>query len=150
MLKTLYLHKMKSLLCILMLLIPHCVTFGQVKLHSSYTQSWPTLFTTDVEEIDRQIWLENDKITIITQFAEAKEIEILIVESYENTKNRMIFTCTSSDGARTVTAVIPNPTKATALDLYRISSETGEEEQIRFHLDSSEKPQQISTRFKSI
>lgn len=133
-----------------MLVIPFSATFGQVKLHSSYTQSWPTLFTTDFDEIDREIWIENDKITIIAQFSEAKEIEILTVETFENKENRMIFTCTRSDGARIVTVVIPNPTKATVLDLYRISSKTGEEEQIRFHLDSSEKPQQISTRFKSI
>lgn len=139
---------MKSLLCILVLLIPLSATFGQVKLHSSYTQSWPSLFTTDFDEIDREIWIENDKITIITQFAKAKEIEILTVESFENKENRMIFNCTSRNGANKLTLIIPNPTQATALDIYQVSPKTGEEEQIRFHLEYSENPRPLNTEFK--
>lgn len=141
---------MKFLLCILMLSLSLSTSFGQVKLHSSYTQYWPTLFTTDFDEIDREIWIENDKITIITKFSGAKEIEILRVESFENKENRMIFNCTSRNGSPKSTLINPNPTRASVLDIYQVSPKSGEEEQIRFHLDYSEKPQQIPAPFKSI
>ena len=107
----------------------------QVNFSSSYTQTWPTLFTTEVEDVDRSIWIDAYEIIIITEVQDGKDIEKLQIEQYEEGETTNTFYCTAGNSGESVTVVIPAEGQIRTIDLYRISPKTREEIQIRLHVN---------------
>ena len=108
---------------------------GQVKLTSPVTQYWPTMFTTKYKEVDRTVWFEADKITIVSKTPTGKEFEALQVISFENNDTEFVFHCTSRDGTKPVSVVLPYRRSSKVIDVFRISPKTMEEVQVRLHLE---------------
>ncbi|GHA33654.1 hypothetical protein GCM10007103_14010 [Salinimicrobium marinum] len=125
---------MKGYLIILLFFSSLSTASGQISFTSPVTQYWPNLFTTDFKEIDRSIWIGNEEISIISESLQGKEVEVYKIHSLENEEQKIIFHCTSRSGSP-VTFVVPYRDSFSTIDLYRISVKTGEEVQIRFHLD---------------
>ena len=120
------------------LIILFCTTAicrGQVSFTSTYTQTWPTLFTTEVDEVERSIWIDAYEIIIITGTPNGKDIEKLEIKRYEEGESADTFYCTSQSSKEPVTVVIPAEEKIRVIDLYRISPKTREEIQIRLHVN---------------
>ena len=65
------------------------LTWGQVTYTSPLTQHWPTLFTTEFEEVDRPIWFYPDEVVLITGTKEGKEIQTLLVKDVDYSEQEM-------------------------------------------------------------
>ena len=125
---------MKLFLIILLLFSSLSTVTGQISFTSPVTQNWPGLFTTDFEEINRSIWITDVEISIITETLQGKEVEVYIIQALKDEEQKIIFHCTSRSG-RPVTFVIPYENGFSTIDLYQVSVKTGEEIQLRYHLD---------------
>lgn len=109
--------------------------FGQSLFHSPYTQHWPTLFTTEYEEIDRSISIGNEEIVIVSEIPTGKEIETYLIEDIEVNSDNITYQCKSREGNYPARLVIPLQKEIRRLDLYQFSRELGEEVQTRFLID---------------
>ena len=126
---------MRAILFLVVLCCTITEAVGQIKLTSPMTQYWPTMFTTEYKEVDRTVWFEADKITIVSETPTGKEFEALQVISFENKNTAFVFHCTSRDGTKAVSVVLPYRRNAKVIDVYRISPKTMEEVQVRLHLE---------------
>lgn len=120
---------------VLLLIFLFVFTFsrGQVSFTSSYTEYWPDIFGSHVAEVDRSISISKKEISVITDTEEGKIIENFVVLSIDEDETALVFHCISRIGEKPVTVVVPLR-KAGVIDLFRISPETGEEEQLRYYL----------------
>ena len=128
------LRRVKIFLIILLFFSSLSAATGQISFTSPVTQYWPGLFTTDFKEINRSIWITDEEVSIISETLQGKKVEVYKIRSLEDEEQKIIFHCTSRSG-RPVTFVVPYRNSFSTNDLYRISEKTGEEIQIRFHLD---------------
>ncbi|SDL72133.1 hypothetical protein SAMN04488034_10919 [Salinimicrobium catena] len=110
------------------------LTWGQETYTSPLTQYWPTLFTTEFKEVNRKIFFDPNSITIISETAEGKEIEIFHIQEVKIIEDTFTYFCLTKN-KRKVTIAVPQQERVEIIDLYRLSLESGEEVQFRFHVD---------------
>ncbi len=121
---------MRLILLILIFILPN-LSWGQTIFTSSYTQHWPTIFNTEFEKINRTIAIDEEKIMIITETKEGKDIETLKIKSVEEVGRNFQFHCAFMNGTQSITVIIPRQERVGTIDIYKPSPETGEEIQIR-------------------
>jgi hypothetical protein len=124
----------KIFLIILLFFSSLSAATGQISFTSPVTQYWPGLFTTDFKEINRSIWITDEEVSIISETLQGKEVEVYKIRSLEDEEHKIIFHCTSRSG-RPVTFIVPYKSGFSTIDLYQVSEKTGEEIQLRYHLD---------------
>lgn len=119
----------------LLLLLITASGYGQSLFHSPYTQHWPSIFTTEYEEIDRSISIGNEEIIIISESATGKEIKTYLIEDIEVNSDNITYQIKSRDGNFPARLVIPLQKEIRRMDLYQHSRKLGEEVQTRFLID---------------
>ena len=124
--------KMKKILTLIFFITP-IFCWSQQTFTSSYTQHWPTIFTSEIEQINRSIAFEENAISLVSENKSGKEIETFYIRKINERENAIFYTCLNSLNQQ-VTIVKPN-TALRFIDIYRLSSKSGEEEQIRLHLN---------------
>lgn len=108
--------------------------FSQITYTSYFTQSFPTTFTTEIQNIDRRITFESQTISITTEIKGGKEIEMLNVEGHDIQEGTLIFFC-KNRSKQNVTIAIPRQEKVEVIDYYYRSPKKKEEVQLRFHVE---------------
>lgn len=124
-----------SLKIFILLLFISATGFGQSLFHSPYTQHWPTIFTTEYEEIDRSISIGNEEIIIVSETATGKEIQTYLIEDIKVNSDHITYQCSSRDGNYPARLVIPLQKEIRRIDLYQYSRKLREEIQTRFLID---------------
>ena len=124
---------MKSLVVALFLLFPIATWSQVVRFTSPITQTWPTIFTTDFEEVHRTISFDIDEVMIITETEIGKEFRKLQILSVENIEGDLIFYCTDMSNTKRITIALPEHQEY--IDIYEPSIRTDEEIQLRIHID---------------
>ena len=120
---------MSRIIFILLFLI--CSTgSAQTVYESPYTQSWPNIFQSEIEEIERSISIGHSEVVIISETSEAKEVETLRVQQMEEKAETIVFKCLSRNG-KPATVIVPAATPVKFIDIYKFSEKTGEEEHFR-------------------
>lgn len=108
---------------------------SQVTYTSYYTESYPSIFTSKVELINRSITMGPNTVIIATEVSTGKEIELLTVQEILNMNGKLILSCTTKNRAQvTISLVDQEPVKV--IDYYGVNSKTGEEYQLRFHIQT--------------
>lgn len=106
----------------------------ELLFHSPLTQTSPEQFPSKIEQIDRTIFFNSSSITISTVTAEGKDFETFDIQEIFSLEQGLVFFCLSGNEEK-ITINIPHQEKVEIIDLYRRSPETGEEMQVRFHVD---------------
>lgn len=104
---------------------------------SSFTQTWPTIFNTKIEENTRSIFFEANSITLISETITGKEVEIFYIQKIDEANGVIEFSCITKDKQRIRLVFTGHPGNVKFIDIFRFSLKTGEEEQMRLHLDNS-------------
>ena len=109
------------------------ISFGQSVFTSSYTQTWPTIFNSKVEKINHSISFEENSISLATEKRSGKEIETFYIREIQQKNGATEYFCLTRDN-RKLTVIKPLR-KLKYIDIYRPSARTGEEVQLRLHLN---------------
>ncbi|MFV8839162.1 hypothetical protein [Salinimicrobium soli] len=104
---------------------------AQAIFTSPITQEYPTIFTTDFKDINRNLFIEPETITLTTDTEDGKIIDVFDVIEIKDEGGLLKFLCVTRTGEKLVTVIIPVQEKIEIIDIYRPSSVTGEVEQIR-------------------
>ena len=123
---------MKNLYLILLFLLPF-VCSAQSVYTSHVTQTWPTIFNTDYQKIERTISIEENAVSIGTQTKRGKEFQLYYIQEIDVENKALTYYCLTGNNER-VTIKIPSEGKRGFIDLFRKSRKTGEEVQERYHL----------------
>ena len=124
---------MKSLFLTFLLTILGVVSVeGQVhNFTSPYTQIWPNIFHTEIEEINRTLTIEPGAITLATQTKNGKIFEKYIIQEIRITESDTRLLRKNGAGTFLVTVIIPHQQKIEIIDIYRPSLKSKEMEHIR-------------------
>ena len=107
--------------------------FSQSIYRSSFTQTWPTIFNSRVEEVKRSISFEENAIILATETKSGKEIETFLIRKIEQNDEVTEYSClTRENYGITIIKPLRN---LMFIDIYRPLAKTGEEVQLRLHLD---------------
>ena len=122
-------------LCLIFLFIPF-YSLGQEEVYySPLTETYPNIYRSKFENIERRIVLEPNDVTIVTETQRGKDIEILNIQETRVVDNRLRLICTNRS-KRKITIVFPKEQEEFLyLDYYYRSTTTNEEVQIRIHLE---------------
>ncbi|WP_424493616.1 hypothetical protein [Salinimicrobium sp. GXAS 041] len=123
---------MKIFIQILILICP-LLAWNQHVYDSPVTQTWPSIFKSNYQEIKRTIAIEENAIILSTENSKGKEFEILYIRKIERSNEEIIYKCRTS-GNKDATVIIPAVGTVNRIDLYKASAKTGEEIQYRFHI----------------
>jgi hypothetical protein len=108
--------------------------YPQAVYTSYFTESFPTIFRSHIEEVNRQITFDPNSVTIATEMNQGKEIEVLTVQKVSYTDGLLQILCTTRNN-RQVTIVLPEQEKVEIIDYYARDPKTKEEYQLRFHVE---------------
>lgn len=108
--------------------------FSQVSYVSYFTESYPTIFRSHIEEVNRTISLDTVNVIISTATTDGKEIEVLKVQKVIYYEGKVSIFCTTRDN-RKVTIVIPEQETVEIIDYYSHYPGSLEEYQLRFHVE---------------
>ncbi len=117
----------------ILILICPLLAWTQKVYNSPVTQTWPSIFKSNYQEINRTIAFEENAIILGTENFKGKEFETLYIRKIERTDEEIIYTCRTS-GNKSATVIIPAVETVNRIDLFKASSKTGEEIQYRFHI----------------
>lgn len=106
----------------------------EFKFHSPLTQISPEVFPSSFEEVERILYFDGHSIIITTVTSEGKEFESFDIQEISSLEQGLVFFCLSGNEEK-ITIVIPHQEKIEIIDLYRRSHKTGEQVQVRFHVD---------------
>lgn len=109
--------------------------FAQVTYTSYYTQSFPTIFTTEIMDVNRTIIFESETITITTEVEGGKEIEVLDIEKHDLTNGAFTFFCKNRNNRNITIAIPDNQEEIELIDYYYRSPKTNEKIQLRFYVE---------------
>lgn len=121
-------------LCTIILCFLSWVSTGQNLYTSSYTQTWPTIFNSRIVEKKHSISFEENAIVLATETPIGKEIETFYIQEILETNGATEFHCLTGDN-QLLTIVKPAREKIHFIDIFRRSPKSGEEIQIRLHLN---------------
>ena len=121
------------ILFLIMFFVSSSSVWCQQVFTSPYTESWPNIFQSRIDEINRSISIGHSEIVIITKTAKAKEVETLQVEKVEEKNTTVIFYCLTRSG-QPAKVIVPNKMEIELIDVFIPSEETGEQEHLRFYV----------------
>ncbi|MDT0685930.1 hypothetical protein [Autumnicola psychrophila] len=119
--------------CILLFLFVENL-FCQAIFNSYFTESYPSIFTSQTDNINRQITFGSNRITIATKIEGGKEIQVLTVQEVHSREGTLTFVCTSSNG-RKVTIDLPEQEQVNKINYYTREPGTREEYQLTFYVE---------------
>lgn len=121
-------------LCLIFIFIPFYL-FGQDVYYSPFTETYPNIYRSEFENIERRIVFEPNDVTIVTETNQGKDIEVLNIQETQVLDGRLILIC-ENRSKRQITIVFPKKHEEFLyIDYYYRSRTTNEEIQIRFHLE---------------
>jgi hypothetical protein len=121
-------------LCLIILLIPSFF-IGQEVYYSPFTETYPNIYRSEFEQINRRIVFEPNAVTIVTETPKGKDIEVLNIQESRIVDNRLILICENRSKGK-ITIVFPKQQdEFLYIDYYYRSLTTNEEMQIRFHIE---------------
>ena len=118
------------ILCCFLSFYGHC----QSIYTSSFTQTWPTIFNSRVEEVNKTISFEDNTITLATETPLGKEFELFYIQRISENNGATQYFCLNSK-EQPITVILPSPENLRFIDIYRPSLKTREEVQYRLHLN---------------
>ena len=122
-------------LCIIFLFIPFYLLGQEEVYYSPLTETYPNIYRSKFENIERRIVLEPNDVTIVTETQRGKDIEILNIQETRIVDKRLRLICTNRS-KRKIKIVFPREQEEFLyLDYYYRSTPTNEEIQIRIHLE---------------
>lgn len=125
---------MRALYHLLFLLVP-CTFFGQDVYYSPFTETFPNIYRSEFEKINRRIFFEPYDITIVTETQYGKDIEILNIQETRYIDDRFILLC-KNKSKRKITIALPEEYEQLLyIDYYYRSPTTNEKIQVRFHVE---------------
>ncbi|MCC8361005.1 hypothetical protein [Salinimicrobium sediminilitoris] len=108
--------------------------YSQAVYSSYYTESFPTIFRSQINKVNRQITFDPNAVTIATEVKGGKEIQVLTVQEVNYNEGVVQIFCTNRNDQK-VTIVLPEQEKVEIIDYYALHPKTGEEYQLRFHVE---------------
>lgn len=108
---------------------------GQQVFYSPFTHTYPTIFTSKIEDVNRRITLEPNTITIATETEEGKEIEILAIQATEIINGNFVFLCQNRSKQKITIAIPEGQEQIEIIDYFFRSPKTNEEIQLRFYVE---------------
>ena len=117
----------------LIMFLMSSTAWSQKVFTSPYTKSWPNIFQSRIDEINRSISIGHSEIVIITRTPKAKEVETLQVEKIEEKNTTIVFYCLTRTG-QSAKVIVPNKKEIKLIDVFKPSEKTGEEEHLRFYV----------------
>lgn len=121
-------------LCLIILLIPSFF-IGQEVYYSPFTETYPNIYRSEFEQINRRIVFEPNAVTIVTETPKGKDIEVLNIQETRIVDNRLSLICTNRS-KRKITIVFPKEQEEFLyIDYYYRSLTTNEEIQLRLHVE---------------
>lgn len=121
-------------LCLILFFAPYYL-LGQEVFYSPFTQTFPTIFKSEIEDINRKIYFEPNTITIATDTKEGKEIEVLVIQATNTVNGNLVFLCQNKSKQKITIAIPEEQKQVEVIDYYYRSSKTNEEIQLRFHVE---------------
>jgi hypothetical protein len=79
---------------------------GHEVYYSPLTETYPNIYRSKFENIERRIVLEPNEVTIVTETQRGKDIEILNIQEIKFVDNRLILQC-QNRSKRKVTIILP-------------------------------------------
>lgn len=122
-----------KIIVVVFLILNSFMLGAQEVYKSSITQTWPSIFKSDYQEINRTISFEENAIIIGTEVSRGKEFEILYIREVVVDDGNLVYKCMTANN-NSVTIAIPAKGMVHKIDLYRKSPKSGEEIQMRFHV----------------
>lgn len=107
--------------------------WSQEVFKSPYTESWPNIFQSRIDQVNRSISIGHSEIVIITEKEQFKEVETFKVEAVEEKNFTMVFYCLTRSG-KTAKVIVPKKNEIEFIDVFKPSEKTGEEQQLRFYV----------------
>lgn len=117
----------------LFLFLTSSLGWSQEVFKSPYTQSWPDIFNSRIDEVDRSISVGHSEIVIITQKDNIKEVETFVVQKIIEKNNVVVFECLTKE-REPARVIIPLKKEIDIIDVFKPSEKTGEEEHLRFYV----------------
>lgn len=111
---------------------------SQVTYTSVYTESYPTIFSSQVVLINRSITFSPNAISIATEVDNGKEIEVLMIREINNRNGSLIVSCLTKKNIP-VTISFPDQEPVTYIDYFSFHPKTREEFQLRFYIQGIRK-----------
>lgn len=123
-----------EIFCLILIFTPFFI-FGQEVYYSPFTETFPNIYRSEFEKINRRIVFESNDITIVTETQYGKDIEILNIQETRYIDDRLILLC-QNRSKRKITIALPEENEELLyIDYYYRSSATDEKIQIRFHVE---------------
>lgn len=122
---------------------------GQEEVYySPLTETYPNIYRSEFENIERRIVLEPNDVTIVTETQRGKDIEVLNIQEIKFVDNRLLLQC-QNRSKRKVTIILPEEQEQLFyIDYYYRSPTTNEEIQIRLHLEEMQIGQDDTVKIK--
>ncbi|MBZ9629808.1 hypothetical protein LB465_03370 [Salegentibacter sp. LM13S] len=135
------------ILCLILIFTPFLLR-GQEVYYSPFTETYPNIYRSEFEKINRRIVFEPNEVTIVTETQRGKDIEVLNIKEIQFVDNRLILQC-QNRSKRKVTIILPEEQEQLFyIDYYYRSSTTNEEIQIRLHLEEMQTGQGDPVKIK--
>ncbi|TDN85240.1 hypothetical protein DET49_11737 [Salegentibacter sp. 24] len=121
-------------LYLIFIFIPFYI-FGQEVYFSPFTETYPNIYRSEFEKINRRIIFEPNEVTIVTETQRGKDIEVLNIKEIRFVDNRLILQCQNRSKSK-VTIILPKKQEQLFyIDYYYRSPTTNEEIQLRLFLE---------------
>ena len=108
---------------------------GQEVYYSPFTETYPNIFRSEFEKINRRIVFEPNDVTIVTETQIGKDIEVLNIQEIRYVDDKLILLCQNRSKRKVSIAIPEEQEQIFYIDYYYRSLKTNEEIQIRLHLE---------------
>tara|TARA_Y100000588_G_C13817142_1_gene737753 strand:- start:143 stop:562 length:420 start_codon:yes stop_codon:yes gene_type:complete len=120
--------------CLIFIFIPFYL-FGQEVYYSPFTETYPNIYRSEFEKINRRIVFEPNDVTIVTETQRGKDIEVLNIQETRYIDDRLILLCQNRSNRKITIALPEENEELLYIDYYYRSPTTNEKIQIRFHVE---------------
>jgi hypothetical protein len=121
-------------LCLIFLLIPSSF-LGQEVYYSPITETFPNIFESEFKKINRRIVFEANEVTIVTETKQGKDIEVLNIQEIQIVDDKLVLLCLNRSKQKITISIPEEREQLMFIDYYYRSLKTGEEIQLRFHVE---------------
>lgn len=120
---------------------------GQEVFNSFLTETYPDIFYSDFEWIDRRIVFEPEEVTIVTETEQGQEIETLTIQEIHTKEENLLLLC-QNRSKKKITISIPKQKELLFIDYYYQDSK-GIDIQMRLHVEMNESLNEKSLFFRN-
>lgn len=121
-------------LCLIFIFTPFFL-LGQEVYYSPFTETYPNIYRSEFEKINRRIVFEPNDVTIVTETQHGKDIEILNIRETRYMDDRLIILCQNRSKRKITIALPEEHEELLYIDYYYRSPTTNKKIQLRFHIE---------------